>query len=423
MSQFRDVIARMAVDAEFARHARSHPDQVANEYGLSAEETSRLRGLADASAGTGPQALGVRLSKSGVTTGGLASMVAGGHPGVPDLHLDPHDAHDLHPADGSGHPSLEIGPKQDDPAPPPPENLHVSPSLLHPGGDAPAPPIVHLDAHHPDLPDFPGLGHGDPAGPHTDPLPPGFHFLPGESDDSGTGSNGGGEAPPVFPGLSLGELPEFHLPTMPGHITPAGDDPAIHLPGLFTDSDGDGTPDVIDPDFTPPPTPLPPHLPPDIFPGGGVVIHPPLGDPPVPDPGGTLDPSGGGVIVDPPLHTGPPSHGGSSHGGSSHGGSSHSGSSHGGTEHSASAHPVADATPDPIVQATQDADDAAASSAPSKIPAPAPSRTTGGVDSGEVAMGVGGLAAGVVAGGVAGGVAGAAMASKKTDNGEERPAA
>src|SRR5215217_6327786 len=124
MSQFRDVIARMAVDAEFARHARSHPDQVASEYGLSSEETYRLRGLADASAGTGPQALGVRLSKSGVTTGGLAAMLAGGGgtPDLPDadhgpdLHISPHvlpitpgagEGHDGGPADG-GDSSPEI---------------------------------------------------------------------------------------------------------------------------------------------------------------------------------------------------------------------------------------------------------------------------------------------------------------------------
>jgi hypothetical protein len=67
MSQFRDLIARMAIDAEFARHARSHPDQVARQYGLSSDEADQLRGLADAADAAGPTALGVRLSKMGGT--------------------------------------------------------------------------------------------------------------------------------------------------------------------------------------------------------------------------------------------------------------------------------------------------------------------------------------------------------------------
>jgi hypothetical protein len=75
MHTFRDVIARMAVDAEFARHARAHPDEVARSYGLTAEETQKLQGLADAGAGTGPAALGARLSKSGIGTGGVVSLL------------------------------------------------------------------------------------------------------------------------------------------------------------------------------------------------------------------------------------------------------------------------------------------------------------------------------------------------------------
>jgi hypothetical protein len=58
MSQYRDLIARMAVDAEFAQHARSHPDVVAAQYGLSADEAQQLRGLADASTSAGPTAPG-----------------------------------------------------------------------------------------------------------------------------------------------------------------------------------------------------------------------------------------------------------------------------------------------------------------------------------------------------------------------------
>jgi hypothetical protein len=76
MSRFRDVIARMAVDSEFARHARANPEHVAKEHGLTVEEAAKLRGLADARSGTGPMALGARLSKSGFGTGGLGGMAA-----------------------------------------------------------------------------------------------------------------------------------------------------------------------------------------------------------------------------------------------------------------------------------------------------------------------------------------------------------
>ena len=86
MSQFRDVIARMAVDAEFARYARSHPDEVAAQFGLTPDEADKLRGLADASAASGPQALGARLSKSG-THQGVTEVVHGlpGSRGLPAL--------------------------------------------------------------------------------------------------------------------------------------------------------------------------------------------------------------------------------------------------------------------------------------------------------------------------------------------------
>jgi hypothetical protein len=75
MSQYRDLIARMAVDAEFAVHARAHPDEVAAQYGLTPDETQQLRGLADAAASAGPIALGARLSKSGISTGLLTGFV------------------------------------------------------------------------------------------------------------------------------------------------------------------------------------------------------------------------------------------------------------------------------------------------------------------------------------------------------------
>src|SRR5262245_4895158 len=145
MSRFRDVIARMAVDAEFARHARSHLDQVASEYGLSPEETRQILGLVDASGGAGPQALGARLSKSGITAGGLGAMLTGG--GAPDLsgadhapeiHVSPDVLHitpgigEHHDSGGpsGGDSSPEISVNQDDPSP------------KSSDGDAPAPKVL-----------------------------------------------------------------------------------------------------------------------------------------------------------------------------------------------------------------------------------------------------------------------------------------
>ena len=90
MSNFRDLIARMAIDAEFARHARANPDAVARQYHLSHQESEQLRGLADAAASAGPTALGARLSKmSGLTSAALSGPFFIGpdtdHDGIADL--------------------------------------------------------------------------------------------------------------------------------------------------------------------------------------------------------------------------------------------------------------------------------------------------------------------------------------------------
>ena len=69
MSRIREVVARMAVDTVFAEQVRSHPDEVAQAYGLSPDEIDKLRGLAAADAQSGPAPLGARLSKSGITGG------------------------------------------------------------------------------------------------------------------------------------------------------------------------------------------------------------------------------------------------------------------------------------------------------------------------------------------------------------------
>ncbi|GIH08747.1 hypothetical protein Rhe02_68140 [Rhizocola hellebori] len=185
MSNFRDLIARMAIDAEFARHARANPDAVARQYGLSHDESEQLRGLADAAASAGPTALGARLSKmGGITSAILSGPIFTGpdtdHDGIIDLFdtdddndgipdatdsmplvpnlviVDPihpvgplHDIHlhpdvfDLDPDGGDTTPPTP--PPAGDPAPPPPPAADPAP---HSGGDGPSTPdiIVNVDA-------------------------------------------------------------------------------------------------------------------------------------------------------------------------------------------------------------------------------------------------------------------------------------
>ena len=82
MSRFRDLVARMAVDPEFARYVRANPQDVARSYFLTPDEAEKLRGLTDAQTGTGPSALGARLSKSGITAGVVGASLATGEGGA-----------------------------------------------------------------------------------------------------------------------------------------------------------------------------------------------------------------------------------------------------------------------------------------------------------------------------------------------------
>ena len=76
MSGIREVIARMAADAAFAEQVRSHPDEVAQQYGLSTDEIEKVLGLADAESPAGPAPLGPRLSRSGIGAGGVLSLLS-----------------------------------------------------------------------------------------------------------------------------------------------------------------------------------------------------------------------------------------------------------------------------------------------------------------------------------------------------------
>jgi hypothetical protein len=140
MSNFRDLIARMAIDAEFARHARANPDAVARQYHLSHDESEQLRGLADAAASAGPTALGARLSKMG----GITSAVLSGPfftgpdtdgDGIIDL-FDTDDDNDGIPDASDSQPLVPNLMLAEPLVPPTGPIVTLDPDILNPLGDA-----------------------------------------------------------------------------------------------------------------------------------------------------------------------------------------------------------------------------------------------------------------------------------------------
>ena len=61
---FRDVIARIAIDPEFARQVRENPEEVAARFGLSTEEAADLCSLGGSEPPAGPSRLGNGLAGS-----------------------------------------------------------------------------------------------------------------------------------------------------------------------------------------------------------------------------------------------------------------------------------------------------------------------------------------------------------------------
>lgn len=75
-----DLLARIAVDADFAAFARLHPEQVAQQYGLDSAAVAMLQSVdhaGDAGSGEGPGVLGERLSRSPLFFGGALSSLLG----------------------------------------------------------------------------------------------------------------------------------------------------------------------------------------------------------------------------------------------------------------------------------------------------------------------------------------------------------
>src|SRR5262249_44925745 len=96
---FKEIVARMATDGDFADYARTHVDDIAAEHNLTAEEASRLRSLGQSRKSGGPVPLGARLSKSGFG-GGVYTLAS--HHVIQDHHAaagtDPNAARDAEAA-------------------------------------------------------------------------------------------------------------------------------------------------------------------------------------------------------------------------------------------------------------------------------------------------------------------------------------
>lgn len=251
MSNFRDLIARMAIDPEFARHARANPDAVARQYHLDSDESEQLRGLADAAASAGPMALGARLSKmGGIISSSLISHFQATDPISPLSPIDPG--------------SIHITP--------------IDPDVVDPQGDW-------------DHDGIPNILDGQDGNPDTS------NEMWGDYDHDG------------IPNIDDPQLPhQFDLQRLMLNLSPDSDHDGIHdrydlhpdNPDTshepLGDNDHDGIPNYLD-RFT--------------FPGGGLHIDP--GNVVVlnPDPGGDhTPPPDGGDHTPPPgdgdHHTPPP---------------------------------------------------------------------------------------------------------------------
>jgi hypothetical protein len=265
MSNFRDLIARMAIDAEFARHARANPDAVARQYRLSPDESEQLRGLADAAASAGPTALGARLSKMG----GLISsnLVAG-------FHAEP------------------VSPGVLDPG-----VIHINPDIIDPNGDADHDGIPNiLDAHDND-PNTSNEAWGDydhDGKPNLyDPQVPGqfgaYKFMLALSPDSdGDGIHDPVDSNDHNPDTSHEALGDNDHDGIPNYLDHKFNFPLHDIPtGVFdpviTDPGGATPPDPGDP--TPPVDPTPPagdggdhHTPPPVIDPGPPVVDAPQAD-------------------------------------------------------------------------------------------------------------------------------------------------
>ncbi|WP_203912492.1 hypothetical protein [Rhizocola hellebori] len=294
MSNFRDLIARMAIDAEFARHTRANPDAVARQYHLSHGESEQLRGLADAATSAGPTALGARLSKmGGITTAALSGPFFTGpdtdHDGIVDL-LDTDDDNDGIPDASDSKPLVPNLLVTQPHLPPTGPVVTLDPDVTNPTGDADGDKIPNFldkndsstDTTHErwgdnDHDKIPNIDDPDTAGEYI--LDKIFLDLAGDNDGDGlVNPLDSNDSNPDTTNEALGDkdhdgiynyLDKFNIKFPVGDIV-------IH-PEVLDPSAGGGTP--------PPPPPA------------GDPAPPPAADPAPPAPTGGDSPSTPDIIV------------------------------------------------------------------------------------------------------------------------------
>jgi hypothetical protein len=88
-AKYREIVARMAIDTEFAQSVMADPDGFAATNGLSADEAGRLRAVRVEAGTAAPSRLGTRLSKTGF---------GGAHHALHHDHHE-HHGHDHHEDD------------------------------------------------------------------------------------------------------------------------------------------------------------------------------------------------------------------------------------------------------------------------------------------------------------------------------------
>jgi len=408
----------MAVDSEFARHARANPDRVAKEHGLTAEEAAKLRSLADAGSG-GPMALGARLSKSGFGTSGLAAAAAAAlegldaesQPGPPDDSESPFSniGNRLGSLDGPevaplGQPSLQLG-----------DAAGVGDAVQEPptvpfdtgeGGDPPSGPADEqpslqdmVGAVHQSGSDLSGIlpeGTQDGGGDHGSPGVP-LQELEDVVDKLGDLDQlGDGGSPPEGGTPDLGDsltlpggfqlLPEVGSGGDPGPDQPGGEMPEVDYPWPDVEMVPDGPPEGGGGEVPPGPAA-------EQAPQGG-------GQPAVPPGTGTDQPAPAapaGPASDQPAPAYQPA--------------------------PAASGPVADQPAAAVAAPDGPADPAAAGPVPADVSgvsgqaqsllppdssAAQPPAAAGGIGAAGIAMGAAGAAAGGLAGGVGGAIAGRA---------------
>jgi hypothetical protein len=112
-AKYREIVARMAMDTEFAQSVMADPDGFAASNGLTADEAGRLRAVRVEAGTAAPSRLGTRLSKTGF--GGAHHALHHDHHVQHHHHEDDsHYEHDSHTESDQHHQSSHHGHQHED---------------------------------------------------------------------------------------------------------------------------------------------------------------------------------------------------------------------------------------------------------------------------------------------------------------------